>query len=153
MASPGTLLRPAPDGAGWEAGTTAGDVVGWGGAIDVDVPKWAAPVYGFEVRLAVGAAPHVTYRPLPARPPVMVDVALVLPAGVSVAAVEAVLRREAGPLLVRLEVLSDYRGAGVPAGGRSGAGHRGFRDPVRTLRDKDVERIVAKGRWGREGER
>ena len=152
MASPGALLRPAPDGAGWEAATTAGDVVGWGGAIDVDVPKWAAPVYGFEVRLAVGAAPHVAYRPLPATPPVMVDLALVLPAGVSVAAVEAVLRREAGPLLVRLEVLSDYRGAGVPAGSRSVAWHCEFRDPVRTLRDKDVEQIVAKALGALEGE-
>jgi phenylalanyl-tRNA synthetase beta chain len=126
--------------------------VGWGGTIDVDVPKWAAPVYGFEVRLVVGPAPLVAYRSLPVTPPVMVDVALVLPAGVSVAAVEVVLRREAGPLLERLAVLSDYRGAGVPSGSRSVAWHCEFRDPARTLRDKDVEQIVAKALRALEGE-
>jgi phenylalanyl-tRNA synthetase beta chain len=152
VAFPGARLRPAADGTGWEAATAAGDVVGWGGTIDVAVPKWAAPLHGFEVRLVVAAAPVVAYRPLPVTPPVMVDVALVLPAGVSVAAVEVVLRREAGPLLEQLQVLSDYRGAGVPSGSRSVAWHCEFRDPVRTLRDKDVEQIVAQALRALEGE-
>src|SRR2546425_6096 len=127
VAAPGSQLRPGADGAGWDAAAGAGQVVGWGGAIDVDIPKWAAPVYGFEVRLVVGAAKLVAYRPVPVTPPVTVDLALVLPAGVSAGVVESVLRREAGPLLERLEIFDEYRGAGVPAGGGRGGRGRGGR--------------------------
>src|SRR2546426_6230987 len=144
VAAPGSQLRPGADGAGWDAAAGAGQVVGWGGAIDVDIPKWAAPVYGFEVRLVVGAAKLVAYRPVPVTPPVTVDLALVLPASVSAGVVESVLRREAGPLLERLEIFDEYRGAGVPAGARSVAWHCVFRDPARTLRVEDVERPPAK---------
>ncbi len=152
VASPAARLQAAADGVGWEATTGEGRVVGWGGPLDVDVPKWAAPVYGFEIRLVVGAAALVTFRPLPVTPPVTIDVAFVLPADVSVAAVEAVLRREAGPLLERLDVLSDYRGPGVPPGSRSVAWHCEFRDPARTLRESDVEGPVAKALRALEGE-
>ena len=152
VAAPGSQLRPGADGVGWDAATGAGQVVGWGGAIDVDIPKWAAPVYGFEVRLVVGAAKLVAYRPVPVTPPVTVDLALVLPAGVSAGVVESVLRREAGPLLERLEIFDEYRGAGVPAGARSVAWHCVFRDPARTLRVEDVERPLAKALGALEGE-
>ncbi|PYP74029.1 MAG: phenylalanine--tRNA ligase subunit beta [Gemmatimonadetes bacterium] len=152
VAAPGSQLRPGADGAGWDAAAGAGQVVGWGGAIDVDIPKWAAPVYGFEVRLVVGAAKLVAYRPVPVTPPVTVDLALVLPAGVSAGVVESVLRREAGPLLERLEIFDEYRGAGVPAGARSVAWHCVFRDPARTLRVEDVERPLAKALGALEGE-
>ena len=152
VAAPGSQLRPGADGAGWDAAAGAGQVVGWGGAIDVDIPKWAAPVYGFEVRLVVGAAKLVAYRPVPVTPPVTVDLALVLPAGVSAGVVESVLRREAGPLLERLEIFDEYRGAGVPAGARSVAWHCVFRDPARTLRVEDVDRPLAKALGALEGE-
>src|SRR3989441_6090 len=152
VAAPGSQLRPGADGAGWDAAAGAGQVVGWGGAIDVDIPKWAAPVYGFEVRLVVGAAKLVAYRPVPVTPPVTVDLALVLPAGVSAGVVESVLRREAGPLLERLEIFDEYRGAGVPAGARSVAWHCVFRAPARTLRGGDVERPLAKALGALEGE-
>ena len=151
VAFPGAQLRPGA-GAGWEAVTSSGQAVGWGGPIDVEIPKWAAPVYGFEVRLVVGAAPPVTYRPLPVTPPVTIDLALVLPAGVTAEAVEAVLRREAGPLLERLEIFDEYRGVTVPAGARSVAWHCFFRDPTRTLRDRDVERPLANAMTALEGE-
>src|SRR3989454_8244638 len=79
------------------------------------------------------------YRPLPTQPPVERDVALLLPAGVSAAAVSAVLARATGPLLARLDVFDEYRGSGVPAGHRSVAWHCTFRDPSRTLREREVD--------------
>jgi len=57
--------------------------------------------------------------------------------------VSAVLARAAGPLLERLEVFDEYRGAGVPAGYRSVAWHCTFRDPARTLREREVDELLA----------
>jgi len=88
--------------------------------------------------------PHpVPYRPLPTQPPVERDVALLVPAGVSAEAVSAVLARAAGPLLDRLAVFDEYHGPGVPAGHRSVAWHCTFRDPVRTLREREVDELLA----------
>jgi len=54
--------------------------------------------------------------------------------------------------LERLDVLSDYRGPGVPPGSRSVAWHCEFRDPARTLRESDVEGSVARALRALEGE-
>jgi phenylalanyl-tRNA synthetase beta chain len=120
-------------------------VLGWAGPLPADRPVWAAPLYGFEVRLVVAERPPLQYHPLPVQPPVERDVALLLPAGVSAAAVSAVLTRVAGPLLERLEVFDEYRGAGVPPGQRSVAWHLSFRDPARTLREREVDELVGRG--------
>ena len=82
----------------------------------------------------------------------VLDVALVLPGGVSAVAVESVIRREAGPLLERLEVFDEYRGAAMPAGARSVAWHCGFRAPDRTLRDSEVQQLLEKALRALEGE-
>jgi len=66
-----------------------------------------------------------------------------VPAGVSAGAVSAVLARAAGPLLERLAVFDEYHGPGVPAGHRSVAWHCTFRDPVRTLREREVDELLA----------
>ncbi len=167
VAVPAAQARIAPraDGGGWEAIGPDGDVMGWATPLVADGPKWAGPVFGFEVRVAVEAPPAPTlYRPLPTVPAVEQDLALVVPAGVSAAAVEAVLRREAGPLLERLEVFDEYRGpgaglergegAGREGGARSVAWHCSFRDPAgeRTLRDSEVERLLARALTAVEGE-
>jgi phenylalanyl-tRNA synthetase beta chain len=72
-----------------------------------------------------------------------VDVALVLPPGVAVGAVESVLRQAAGPLLERLELFDEYRGPEFTGGARSVAWHCVFRDPTRTLRAEEAERQLA----------
>jgi len=100
-------------------------------------------LFGFEVRIDLTLPGAVHYRPLSTQPPVERDIALVLPAGVHAAAVAAVLARAAGPLLERLEVFDEYRGPGVPAGYRSVAWHCTFRDPARTLREREVDELLA----------
>jgi phenylalanyl-tRNA synthetase beta chain len=129
-----------------------GAIVGQAGPLEADRPVWAGPVFGFEVRLGRLERPPVRYRPLPLHPPVERDVALVLPPGVTAAQVVAVLRRELGPLLERLEVFDEYRGPGIPADQRSVAWHASFRDPERTLRERDVEAWLKRGVAALEGE-
>jgi len=145
-------LRETPDGAGWEAVDRSGAVVGWAGPLEGDAPKWAAPLFGYEARLATDDAVVAGYRQLPTMPPVEHDVALVLPAGVSAAAVAQVIRRAAGPLLERLAVFDDYRGPGIAAGTRSVAWHLVFRAPDRTLREAEVETLVRAALTAVEGE-
>jgi len=145
VAAPGCVLQPATGGAGgWVAVQPGGEVVGEARALEADAPVWAAPLFGFEVRLLVTVPEPARYRPLPTQPPVERDVALLLPAGVNAAAVSAVLARTAGPLLARLDVFDEYRGAGVPAGHRSVAWHCTFRDPSRTLREREVDELLAR---------
>jgi len=142
-AAPSCDVQPATGGVvGWEA-VQRGEVWGWAGPLEADAPVWAAALFGFEVRLDATLPGAVHYRPLPTQPPVERDIALLLPAGVSAGAVSAVLARAAGPLLERLEVFDEYRGAGVPAGYRSVAWHCTFRDPARTLREREVDELLA----------
>jgi phenylalanyl-tRNA synthetase beta chain len=143
-AAPSCTVQPARGGAvGWEAVAREGGAV-WGsaGPLVADAPAWAAPLYGFEVRLEVAASGPVAYRPLATQPAVEQDVALLLPPGVTAAAVAALVREKAGPLLERLEVFDEYRGPGVPPGQRSVAWHCTFRHPSRTLREREVEELL-----------
>jgi phenylalanyl-tRNA synthetase beta chain len=143
LASPSSRLRGAAGGPGWEAIGPDETVVGWAGALDADAPVWGAPLLGFEVRLQVGDRAPVRYRPLPSTPAVERDLALVLPPGVTAAAVTDVLRQRAGPLLETLTVFDEYRGPGIATGHRSVAWRCTFRDPSRTLRENEVDTILA----------
>ncbi|HWC74222.1 MAG TPA: hypothetical protein VG454_09830, partial [Gemmatimonadales bacterium] len=157
VAAPFCTIQPASDGAGWVAARR--DAVGevWGAALplEADAPKWAAPLYGLEIRIAVpdgveqAALPR--YQPLPTQPPVVRDLSLVLPAGITAARVEAVLRREGGALLERLDVLDEYRGkveagSGLPEGTRGVTWRCTFRDPegTRTLTDREVDALLSR---------
>ena len=153
-AAPSCDLQPLAGGAvGWEAVERgSGAVLGWAGPLEADAPVWAAPLFGFEVRLTLAERGIITYRPLPPQPPVERDLALLLPPGVSAAQVSDVLRRAAGSLLERLEVFDEYRGSGVPEGYRSVAWHCTFRDPARTLREREVDAVLEQGLKALEGE-
>ncbi len=152
LANRAAALRETPDGAGWEAVDASGAAVGWAGPLEGDAPNWAAPLFGYELRLGSDGAAVTQYRPLPTTPPVEHDVALVLPEGVSAAAVESVLRRAAGPLLARIAVFDEYRGKGIAPGMRSVAWHLVFRAPDRTLREAEVETLVRAAVTAVEGE-
>jgi len=142
LASPSSRLRAAPTGPGWEAIGPDEAVVGWAGALEGDAPIWAAPLFGFEVRLALDDRPPARYRPLPLTPAVERDLALVLPPGVTAAHVEELVRRHAGPLLEVLTVFDEYRGPGIAADHRSVGWRCSFRDPGRTLRESEVDMIL-----------
>jgi phenylalanyl-tRNA synthetase beta chain len=113
---------------------------GWARPLVADRPRWAAPLFGFEVELSDAARAPVKFEPLPGFPASERDLALVLPPGVTAAAVEAAMRSGAGPLLERVDVFDEYRGAEIA--GRSVAWRLVFRDPGRTLLDEEVDAAV-----------
>ena len=162
VAAPFCTIQPAPNGTGWiatardaDVGDVApgprpqapGPVAEWGSAmpLEADSPKWGAPLYGLEIRIAGGDAAAVRYQPLPTQPALVRDLSLVLPAGVTAAAVKDVLRREGGAVLERLEVLDEYRGPGLPEGTRGVTWRCRFRDPdgTRTLTDREVDALLS----------
>src|SRR5882762_3684399 len=129
-------VQPAASGSGWVApGGTAEP-------LEADAPKWAAPLFGLEVRIVVATPSPVRYQPLPTQPPVVRDISLVLPGSVTAGAVEAVLRREGGALLERLDVLDEYRGPGLPAGTRGVTWRCTFRAPDRTLTEREAVEVL-----------
>jgi phenylalanyl-tRNA synthetase beta chain len=154
------ILEPADDGRSWVILIGhARRRVGRAGPVALDRPAWAAEAYGVEVTLDPmpngfvaprGAHAHdvkpeprprasVRYRPLPTTPSADVDVALLVPDGTAAADVERVIRASGGELLERVDLFDEYRGEGLPEGTRSLAWRLTFRDPVRTLRDKEIE--------------
>ena len=137
----GAVVTPDGDGR-WVLRDANGTARGWAHALEADRPPWAAPLYGFELELADEPRPPATFRPIPALPATARDVALVLPDGMAAATVEQAVRNAAGPLLEGIEVFDEYRGADVA--GRSVAWRLVFRDPARTLRDEEVDAVLAR---------
>src|SRR6266699_750314 len=122
-------VQPAANGSGWRP-------------LEADAPKWAAPLFGLEVKIVVAPPSPVRYQPLPSQPSVVRDISLVLPGSVTAGAVEAVLRREGSRLLERLDVLDEYRGAGLPAGTRGVTWRCTFRAADRTLTEREAVEVL-----------
>lgn len=142
LAIPGADVQV--EGQAWVVRDRAGRVVGEGGPLAADAPPWAAPLFGFE--LLVDAAPRhpAPFVPLPTTPSSERVLALLLPEGVLAREVELLLHRTGAPLLERVDIESDYRGAELPAGTRSVAFRLSFRAPDRTLRDSEVDEVEAR---------
>ena len=143
-AAPASDLQPAANGSGWVATQNGGSPVGMATPLDADAPKWAGPLFGLEVTIAVAPQAQVKYQPLPTQPAVSRDISLVVPAGVTAQAVEAALRRVGGALLERLDVLDEYRGAGLPEGTRGATWRCTFRDPVKTLTEREIDALLSR---------
>lgn len=152
VAAPGAQVVPGDSADVWRAVVAGGRVVGRAGRLEADAPKWASGVLGFEVAIDVQGQRAVAFAPLPERPATVQDLSLVLPGGVTAEQVEAVLRREGRPLLERVDVLDEYRGPNVPSGTRGVTWRCVFRDPTRTLRDREVDEAVRRSLEALEGE-
>lgn len=161
-------LAPAGDGTGdvlWTI-TVDGAPLGEVRRLTLDAPVWAAPAFGVELSLGLVASDPVAarganvwsaaeravstpaqpaaparprYRPLPTTPAAEFDLALLVPDAVPAVEVGRVLRESGGDLLESATVFDEFRGGDVPDGSRSLAWRIVFRDPTRTLRDKEVE--------------
>jgi phenylalanyl-tRNA synthetase beta chain len=142
LAIPGGVVQVERNA--WVARNAEGRIVGEAGPLAADAPPWAAPLFGFELVLDPSPRRPPQFTPLPATPASERVLALLLPDGVTAAQVEAVLRRAGPALLESVEVESDYRGAGLPAGVRSVAFRLTFRAPDRTLRDVEVDQAEAR---------
>jgi len=143
-AAPGCDVQPAATGAGWVALRNGADPAGTATPLEADAPRWAGPLYGLEVTIRVAAPERPRYQPLPTQPPGVRDISLVLPAAVTAAGIESLLRREGGALLERLDVLDEYRGAGLPEGTRGVTWRCTFRDPAKTLTEREIDALLSR---------
>jgi len=143
VAAPSSDVQPAANGSGWVAARAGGgEPVGTAAPLQADAPKWAGALFGLEISVAVEPQSQVRYEPLPTQPPVVRDLSLVVPGSVTAGAVEAVLRREGGALLERLDVLDEYRGSGLPPGTRGVTWRCTFRAPDRTLTERETVAVL-----------
>ena len=112
----------------------------------VDAPAWAGAVWAMELTLPAEPAARTTpiYRPLSPFPGVDRDLALLVPYDVPTAAVSDEICAVGGTLLERVTVFDLYRGDGVAEGHRSLAFRLRLQAWDRTLRDKEVDRLVKK---------
>jgi phenylalanyl-tRNA synthetase beta chain len=129
-------------GDGWVARTDDGREVGHAGPLGADAPPWAAPLFGCEVVIDPATREPPRYVPLPVFPSVARDLALLLPSGMTSEAVVAEARSGAGRLIESVQVVDEYRGAGLPAGRRSIAIRLVLRASDRTLRDPEVDDVM-----------
>jgi phenylalanyl-tRNA synthetase beta chain len=90
---------------------------------------------------ALPAAAVPVGPPISAFPPVLIDLALVVPDDVPAAEVDAALRTGAGELLESLRLFDVYTGAPVPAGSRSLAYALTLRAPDRTLTGEEAAAV------------
>jgi phenylalanyl-tRNA synthetase beta chain len=124
-----------------------GDEVGKAGLVAegvVDAPVWAGPVWGIELTLPadVPDQPPVTYQPLPQFPSSERDLALLVPMETAAQRVLGLISDRAGDLLESVDVFDLYEGEGLGEGVRSIAVRLRFRASDRTLKDKEVDRVV-----------
>lgn len=124
-----------------------GRVVGSGGRVAegaVDTPPWAGDVWALEVTLPaeVPARTPVTYRPLPTFPAVERDLALLVPDGLTSAAVADTIRAAAGAFLESVQLFDVYRGGAGTEVAPSLAFRLRFRAAERTLKDTEVDKAV-----------
>ena len=124
------------------------NVIGWAGEIRatrIDAPAWAAPTFGLELTVSGQTGTRDRkYTELPVLPAVEIDLALIVPQGVSAQQVEATLAQAGGALLERVEIFDQYQGEKIPANTRSIAYRLRFRSPDRTLTDADVRTNVGR---------
>ncbi len=112
----------------------------------VDAPAWAGAVWAMELTLPAEPAARTApmYQPLSPFPAVDRDLALLVPYDVSTSSVSDRIREVGGELLERVTVFDLYRGDGVAEGHRSLAFRLRLQSLDRTLRDKEVDRMVEK---------
>jgi phenylalanyl-tRNA synthetase beta chain len=139
LAIPGGAVQV--EGTGWIARDAQGKTVGQAGALEADAPPWAAPLFGFELKLDEAARGAVRFTGLPSTPASERVLALLLNEGQTVLEVEEVLRKAGSPLLEAVSIESNYRGPELAPGTHSVAFRLTFRAADRTLRDTEIDGI------------
>jgi phenylalanyl-tRNA synthetase beta chain len=118
---------------------------------DFDGKTVLAGSFSLEALLAVRPDRFAT-KPVPTFPPVIEDLAVVVPDEVPAASVEDLIRQTGGDLVAQVTLFDLYRGAQIEAGKKSLAYRISYQAQDRTLTDKDVEKLRRKivGRLERE---
>ncbi len=145
-------LERVSDDRHWHPGRSArvllnGEVVGTVGEIHPTISqKFGLDVRAAALDLDVAALvallkPALRYVPVPLYPPVLRDLAFIVPERIEYAETLAAIRG-AAPLLVDAELFDVYRGKGVDHGSKSLALHLTFAHPERTLTAEECDAAV-----------
>lgn len=120
-----------------------GRVVGLAGRVKdaaVDAPRWAAPVWAGEFRLAaVRLDAEAAFASLSPYPRVGRDLAIIVSEKRTVSELEEVIRRACPPFLESVWLFDVYEGEEIPEGCRSLAWRFRFQAADRTLTDEEVD--------------
>jgi phenylalanyl-tRNA synthetase beta chain len=114
-----------------------------------------ARAFGFEDRAVlvaeldldaiIAAAPErFVCRPVPAFPPALRDIAVIVDASMSAERIESEIRAAGGELLRDIRLFDLYRGESIPAGTKSLAYALTYQARDRTLTDKEVDKAHKK---------
>ncbi len=102
-----------------------------------------APVLAAEFDLAAlrAAQPDYEIEPVPAFPPVLEDIAVIVDESIPAAQVEALIRQTGGRMLAEARLFDVYRGEQIGAGKKSLAYALTYQAPDRTLTDKEAAKL------------
>jgi phenylalanyl-tRNA synthetase beta chain len=110
-----------------------------------DLPEKPVAVAELDLELILDSMPEShAVEPVPAFPPVLEDLAVVVDEQVPADEVEALLRRAGGGLLIEVTLFDLYRGEQIPEGKKSLAYSLVYQAPDRTLTDEEVAKIRAR---------
>ncbi|HUF37355.1 MAG TPA: phenylalanine--tRNA ligase subunit beta [Anaerolineales bacterium] len=118
---------------------------------DFDGKKVLAGTFSMEALLSIRPDRYETL-PVPTYPPVIEDLALIVPDNVPAEAVDGLIRQTGGSLVTDVTLFDLYRGAQIEPGKKSLAYRITYQAPDRTLTDEEVEKMRRKivGRLERE---
>jgi phenylalanyl-tRNA synthetase beta chain len=110
-----------------------------------DLPETPLLAAEFDVSALLQAIPE-RYRveTVPAFPPVLEDLAIIVDESVPAGAVEAVIRQAGGRLLADVRLFDVYRSPALGPGKKSLAYSLAYQAPDRTLQDKDAQKLRQK---------
>jgi phenylalanyl-tRNA synthetase beta chain len=111
---------------------------------DLPDPAQSGPVFAAEFNLD-HILPRLPERydvdPIPAFPPVLEDLAVVLDEQIPAAKVVDTIKKAGGQVIKRVELFDVYRGAQIGVGKKSLAYGITYQSPDRTLTDKDISKV------------
>ncbi|EGT3615195.1 phenylalanine--tRNA ligase subunit beta [Clostridium perfringens] len=82
-----------------------------------------------------------SYKALPKYPAITRDIALLVDDAVLVQEIEEAIRKAGGQVVEKVELFDVYKGAQIPEGKKSIAYAIAYRDPSKTLKDKDINKV------------
>jgi len=94
--------------------------------------------------LSKATPPFFHYKPLSPYPPILEDIALIVPEDTPSQAVEAVIRQAGGALLTRVTLFDVFQGEQIGIGKKSLAYNLTFQSFDKTLTNKNIEKIREK---------
>jgi len=110
-----------------------------------DLPERPVVAAELDLDLLIESIPEgYVVEPVPAFPPVLEDLAVVVDDEVQADEVEALLKHTGGQLLVDVKLFDLYRGEQIPEGKKSLAYSMVYQAPDRTLTDEEVAKVRAR---------